>query len=266
LTQSPLQFLTYRIEFFNSNHHTAGFSNSTTTASGPPPPPVDGLKAEGTRLGILLSWNSIDREGAVVLHREDLSPVHSKSSKAVNAPFHTATPAAIWLGTQEAEGTPTNRILDTNVLPDTLYRYTAQRRLKLQVDSREIELRSQLSAPITVTLRRIYPPPAPTELTAVGFASGEPPAFAVDLVWQPANARGLVTPLAGYNIYREPVDADGKETAPQIQLNRSPTPSPAFHDTTANPHIRYRYSVSAVDAQGNASGLVTTILEPSAVN
>jgi hypothetical protein len=75
------------------------------------------------------------------------------------------------------------------------------------------------------------------------------------------NEAGLVTPLAGYNLYRESLSAAGEPTAPRIQLNSSPIPQPSFHDTTANSASTYRYSVTAIDAKGNQSSAATVVLQ-----
>ncbi|WP_216850189.1 hypothetical protein, partial [Granulicella sp. L46] len=70
------------------------------------------------------------------------------------------------------------------------------------------------------------------------------------------------TPLAGYNLYRETLNATGEPTAPRTQLNSSPIPQPSFHDATANSTSTYRYSVTAIDANGNQSSATTVILQP----
>jgi hypothetical protein len=115
-------------------------------------------------------------------------------------------------------------------------------------------------------LHQVYAPPAPTALTAAGFFSGERNAFAVDLIWQPIDEAGLMTPLAGYDIYREPIDANQQPTAVRVRLNQAPIPSPAFHDADASAGVRYRYSVCSVDVKGNRSSIISTILEPIATN
>jgi hypothetical protein len=148
------------------------------------------------------------------------------------------------------------------------YSYTAQRRITLQLGGHAIELRSSLSAAIPFILQEIYPPLEPTGLTAVGFfaseAANSSPTYAVDLIWQPVDDTGLLEGLAGYNIYREPVDAANIPLKARTRLNAAPIRTPAFHDTTANPATRYRYSVSAIDSKGNESLTATVLLEPSA--
>jgi hypothetical protein len=276
LTDGPAKLLAYRVEFFSPAGRSAGLSEPAFTATGPAPAPVDNLHVDGTRLGILLSWNSSPDAGDVLLHREDLAPKPPKprktstgaaAPKAAKNPAQAsapgnATPGTVWLGAQHPGDAQTSRTLDTAALPDTPYRYFAQRRVILELGSRSIELRSQPSAATTFTLLQKYPPPAPTGFTAVGYvapaSAGTPAAFAVDLIWQPVDEAGLVTPLAGYNLYREPIDGSAR----RHQLNTAPIPSPAFHDTSASATSSYRYIVTAIDIKGNESPAATVLLQP----
>ena len=278
LAQGSPRLLGYRVEFFSAASRSAGASAPAFTAAGSPPAPVDGLHAEGSRLGVVLGWNASAQTGDVLLRREDLAPTHPKQQKPSSS-ASAAAPSIVWLGTQgptDSASQP-NRTLDTTAAPDTPYRYSAQSRVTVRLGDNSIELRSLFSAPVTFTLREIYPPLAPTGLTAVGFFASAPsaptgtsPAFAVDLIWQPVDDTGLLAGLAGYNVYREPLNASGEPAAtsnpaaPRTRLNTAPIPVPSFHDTTANPTPRYRYSVTAIDAKGNESPAVTVLLEPSA--
>ena len=243
------QLITYRVEFFSPASRSAGPSNQAFTASGQAPASVENLHAEGSRLGTIILWSPSETPGDVVLRRENLSPATSKSKPI------------IWLQTNDANSA-INRTLDTTALPATPYRYTAQRRSSVHLGDRTIELRSELSAPIVFTLSQTYPPPAPTGLNAAGYST-ETSAFAIDLIWQPVNETGLVTPLAGYNLYRETLDAAGRPTSPSTQLNTSPIPQPSFHDATANAAATYRYRVTAIDAKGNQSPAITLVVPPS---
>jgi hypothetical protein len=257
LTEGPPQLLAYRVEFFSPANRSAGPSNQAFTASGPAPAAVENFQAEGSRLGIILHWTPSSQGGEVILLREDLAP------EKPGHPGHT--PVAVWLQTNDSNGKfgTADRTLDTTALPDIRYRYSAQRRTNLQLTNHSIELRSALSTPIEYALLKIYPPPTPTGLTAAGYSSGAPSAFAVDLIWQPIIEAGLITPLAGYNLYRETLTAAGEPSAPRTQLNASPIPQPSFHDATANSASTYRYSVTAIDAKGNQSSATTVILQPS---
>ncbi len=253
LTEGQPQLLAYRVEFFSPANRSAGPSNQAFTASGPAPAPVENFHAEGSRQGIILQWTPAP--GEVILRREDLAPAK---------PGHPKTPSVVWLQTTDSttKSNPQDRTLDTAAFPDIPYRYSAQRRTRLQLATHAIELRSTLSNPIDYTLQRIYPPPTPTGLAAAGYSSGTPSTFAVDLIWQPITETGLITPLVGYNLYREQLSAAGAPTGPRTQLNSSPIPQPSFHDPTANPTSTYRYSVTAIDAKGNQSSATTVVLHP----
>ncbi|MFP5231598.1 MAG: hypothetical protein ACLGQX_03095 [Acidobacteriota bacterium] len=77
-------------------------------------------------------------------------------------------------------------------------------------------------------------PPPPTGLTVAAYfnptPSMTPSSFAVDLIWQPIDATGLMTPLAGYNVYRQRLDAGLHPIGASRQPNTAPQPTPAFHD------------------------------------
>lgn len=247
LTEGPPQLLAYQVEFFSPANRSAGPSNEALTASGTAPAPVANLQAQGSSQGIILQWTP--SPGNVVLQRENLGPKTPK------------TPSTVWLQANDSNG-QNAETLDTTALPDNPYRYVAQRRTTVQLASHPIELRSSLSPPITITLSRVYPPPSPTGLTAVGYSSGSPSVFAVDLIWQPVDEAGLITHLAGYNLYREPLNAAGQSTSKPHQMNTLPVPQPSFHDATADPAATYRYSVTAVDTKGNESPAATATLTP----
>ena len=261
LIQGSPQLLAYRVEFFSPANRSAGPSNQAFTASGPAPAAVENLHAEGSRLGIILQWTPSPNPGQVVLRRDDLAPAKPKSPEPTTSKTE-AEPSTVWLQTNDSNGSKAHT-LDTAALPDTPYRYIAQRRTTLQLANHSIELRSALSTPIEYTLLKVYPPPKPIGLTAAGYATGTPSTFAVDLIWQPITEAGLITPLAGYNLYRETLTTAGEPSASRTQLNSSPIPQPSFHDATANAASTYRYSVTAIDAKGNQSTATTVVLQPS---
>lgn len=270
LASGKARLLGYRVEFFNAKGKSAGRSEPAYTVAGEAPAPVEGLQIEGTRLGVLLRWNATQQPGEVLLEREDLAPV-PKTARKQNASANgrpkkksTATSNLVWLKTN-AKATDTQhpaQTLDATALPDTPYRYTAVRRETFRFGDQTLELRSSKSTPLNFILHEVYPPQAPTALTAVGFVTtatdGTASPFAVDLIWQPVSETGLIAELAGYNVYREAPDGAGKK-----KLNSAAVLVPAFHDTTAVAGVRYRYSVTAVDIKGNESPAATTVLETS---
>jgi hypothetical protein len=236
LTRGQPRPLSYTVELLNLSGHSAGPSAPAFTAAGEPPAPVAGLRAEGSRLGILIRWNdSAQVPGEVLLQRENPGP-----------PLDPKTPETIQLTAPPAiSNSARASLLDTTVKPETPYRYTATRRLTVELSGRSIQLLSTPSSTLELTLKPIYPPPSPSGLTAAAFTSNAG-IFSVDLIWQPINDAGLITPLAGYNIYRA-------TTGNRSRLNPAPLTLPAFHDTTALPNTRYRYIVTSVDVKGNES-------------
>jgi len=300
LATGAAHVLAYRVELFSDAGRTAGFADPAYAASGAEPSPVEELHAQGSRLGVVLSWKPTTGpdDGAVVLRREDISPnpkmpAHAAhhampGSSAGTSPSKPATarssssaalpktpkaakasednePNVVWLTTAPqpdplagdsavADPVQTARdgiTLDETALVDEPYRYTAERRRSMTFGGRTLELRSEVSAPIEFTLHDVYPPPAPTDLSAASFDNPKP---AIDLIWQPVDDPRL----AGYNVYRD--GGDGNKT----RLNTAPVALPAFHDDTVTVGQKYRYSVTAVDAKGNESVPVVTMIDPSA--
>ncbi|HEY5380637.1 MAG TPA: hypothetical protein VIJ65_00145 [Acidobacteriaceae bacterium] len=255
LTAGPPRVLIYRVQLENTRGRTAGWSASAYTLAGAAPPSVKDLHAEATRQGILLRWRPAPRQTTatdVLLHREPIGPPPTLKAKpkSKNEPTWFATNA-------DTAGTAAAESLDSSAQENVPYRYTAVRRQKVSIDGHPLEMRSADSAPIEITLRDIFPPPVPTALNAAAFT--EAGHFAVDLVWEPVEDPGL----AGYIIERQPIDASGTATGPSQRLSPTPVTLPAFHDASANPAQRYRYSVSALDTHNNRSAAVSVIVEPS---
>ena len=265
IAQGQPQTLAYRVEFFSPAGRSAGLSNPAFTAAGPPASPVQDLRATGSRLGVILTWNATNQPGEVRLKREDLAFQASKPGPQTK-PSKESSRTTVWLAASPLNDTShAAQMLDSSALPDTPYRYVAQRRVSLELGNKSIEILSEPSAPVTYTLHEVYPPPTPAGLTAVGYFSkpslpDSPPPFAVDLIWQPIDNAGLTAGLTGYNVYREAIDPT---TDPRDRLNTAPLQTPGFHDPSADSALRYRYSVTAVDTKGNESPPVTVILEPS---
>jgi hypothetical protein len=289
LHSGPPQPIAYRVELFNGAGKTAGYSQAVYTLAGAPPPVVRGLKASGSRLGVVLQWDTEPSSaGEILLKREDLGAAQAQPSPAASIGAHEpakqhnshklqenpahnmgASEATIWMaaGTRAEPLAEASRTLDATAVRDTPYRYTAIRRQMVKDGDLTLEMRSVPSAPAEITLRAIYPPAAPIGLTAASFVTQSAPgtqisgggAFAVDLVWQPVEDGDL----AGYNVYRQLLGADSKPTGALERLNASPVQQSSFHDASAVAAGRYRYSVTAVDTEGNESGAVSMVLEPN---
>jgi hypothetical protein len=279
LTVGAPHLLGYRVEFFNADGRSAGKSQPAFTVSGEAPGPVSSLHSEGTRRGILVEWSPTPKaNGEIILNRIDLrskpviqtkafTPKPSRNARITDSAMkHDIRDDETWLSTNSATG----RTLDTNVVTGEPYRYTAIRRIMVPLGNRTFEIRSAPSAPTDITLAETFPPDAPTALTVAGFqppaAAGEIAHFAADLIWQPVDnsvAKQIASPIVGYNIYRESLDAQGHITASRTRLNAAPVAIPGYHDTTAEATIRYRYSVTAVDGKSKESASAYVTLDPA---
>jgi len=279
LTVDPASLLAYRVQILNAHGHSAGPSPEAFAAAGAAPPPVEQLRAAPSPDGAMLEWRQNLTTAAVELDRLPVGPngvviepappkTSSKSSSPSKpatrkqpAPPQKPTPATTPKPLQTAPATPIEVKLRTPIQPadsggtidhtaekgDT-YRYTAQRVLSVSLGGHALELRSAVSPPVTVVIRDIFPPPAPTGLEAIpGGATAAD--RSIDLSWTP----NTDADLAGYIVYRQDTDSKGAVTGTVTRLNPTPVVGPAYRDQTAMAGRRYAYHVTAVDAAGNES-------------
>jgi hypothetical protein len=280
LTSGTPSLLSYRVQFFNAKGTSIGESEPAYTLAGEAPTPVTGLTATGARNGIVLTWTPVASiEDEVLLERTDLAPqaptkprpepkphtvtTSRRTSKhAIATPERTTSASVVWL--QANATAATGRTLDADAEPYTPYQYRALRRRTVKLGGRTLELRSALSPPQQIMLKDIYAPAAPKGLNVAAYfdRNSATPTFAVDLIWQPVDDDTRTAPLAGYNIYRETLDSQGKPVTPSTRLNATPIALPSFHDATAKPTDGYRYRVTAIDTKANESTAATATLEP----
>ena len=239
--------LTYRVELLNRAGRSAGLSPAALVAGGAAPPPVADLRVETARAGALLQWRPEDAADAVELERSQVGPAAKPKQQKTFGPGN-AEPAVVHLRADKghpgaAPFTPdAGGMLDATAVRGQTYTYTAQRVRHVVLDGRALELRSAVSPPVTVTLRDVFPPQAPTGLEAVAGESGG--VVGIDLSWTP----NTEDDLAGYIIYRRELP-DGKEA----RLTPALVPQPAFRDTDVVLGRVYIYTVVAVDSAGNQS-------------
>lgn len=320
LTGGPARLLTYRVELSNAAGRSAGFGDAAYSAGGPSPAGVAGLRAEGSRGGVVVRWQGdagVGRAGSeVVLRREQVgglapgtervlpkagegippkagsktarAPVAKRAAKREGKRTGGEGPGVMWLhtdptpdplqqgqaheqgGAHEAvSAPPANGVLDDGAVVDGTYRYAAERQQTVQLGGHTVTVESVLSAPVEVTLRAVYPPPAPTDLAGtsfpVGTAGNEAGAggVAVDLIWTPADDAKTV----GYYVYRERLGSGATGAGSRSRLTVQPVRMPAFHDVLppelagATATVRLRYSVTAVDGSGMESAPVTVVVE-----
>jgi fibronectin type 3 domain-containing protein len=109
---------------------------------------------------------------------------------------------------------------------------------------------------VTVVMRDIFPPSAPSGLEAVpgGVSAAD---RSIDLSWTPNSDADL----AGYFVYRQDIDPHGAVTGTVTRLNTTPVVGPAYRDQTALAGRRYAYHVTAVDTAGNESAPSANVQE-----
>jgi hypothetical protein len=282
LTTDPPALLAYRVQILNAHGHSAGPSPEAFAAAGAAPPPVEQLRATATRDGAMLEWRSQDSSAAVELDRLPVGPngevigppppkpaskssprpggkKADKATKPASAPAPPPTPPAKPLlaappapievklrapaNPADAGGT-----IDSTAVSGQTFRYTAQRVRSVTLEGHSLELRSSTSPPVTVVMRDIFPPSAPSGLEAVP-GGATPSDRSIDLSWTPNSDADL----AGYFVYRQDIDPHGAVTGTVTRLNTTPVVGPAYRDQTALAGRRYAYHVTAVDTAGNES-------------
>ncbi|MEO8034331.1 MAG: hypothetical protein ABI837_07845, partial [Acidobacteriota bacterium] len=111
-------------------------------------------------------------------------------------------------------------------------------------------IESDPSEGASATFKDLLPPPQPASVTALI----EPKA--IRLIWDAVDAPDL----AGYKVYRTEGMGHGADIKDigTIPLFTIPANTTRAIDPKADPGIAYRYSVSAVDKNGNESSRATT--------
>jgi hypothetical protein len=283
LTVDPASLLAYKVQLFNSHERSAGSSAETFAAAGAAPPPVEQLRPTSIREGIQLEWQQqkdtppghaqvqLDRH-LVTPSPASATPAPANSASTAPKPTlrsksrKTSPPSAF--ASAKPQATPTTQpktpddvkletpknatdaggTIDQTTQKGESYRYTARRVREISLAGHVLEVRSELSAPVTVAMLDTFPPGIPTGLEAVpGGATASD--RSIDLSWAP----NTDADLAGYSVYRQEVTSTGQVAGPATRLNPSPIVGPAYRDQTAIPGHRYAYRVTAVDATGNES-------------
>ena len=193
--------------------------------------------------------NSGDRVEVDRVHFASVVKIDTKSAKQLSPGPAGKEPALVRLrASPEAEGDSLFRpdaggMIDPGARRGESFVYTAQRVRQVVLDGRMLELRSAVSAPVTVVMRDKFPPQAPSGVEATAsWVAGAP---GVDLSWRP----NTEDDLAGYLVYRVDVDSG----AGNVRVTPAPFLQPAFHDVAVAAGHTYWYTVTAIDAAGNQS-------------
>jgi len=228
--------LSYFVELENARGRSAGPSNLARVVAGEAPAAVAGLRAQVSKAGVVLRWQSSTGDStAVRLDRRLLTP----------QPKHDPLGAAAEPAEQDllvSERVAEGRALDRTAQFGEVYEYRAQRVARVSVEGETVELAGGLSEPIRVEVRDVFPPDVPAGLAAVATAPEN--GAAVDLNWQP----NTEPDLAGYIVYRNEGDGAWQRVSPA-----KPVATPVYHDAAVQPGHTYRYTVSAVDQGGHES-------------
>ncbi|MGA3161893.1 MAG: fibronectin type III domain-containing protein [Terracidiphilus sp.] len=248
--------LSYFVELRNHNGRSAGLSNAAVVLAGDAPAPVANLSAEVRKTGVVLRWaplqTAAQESSAIRLHRTLLNPPPAKpqqGQQGLLAPQPEPVDQNLLVDSCAPEAVKGGcRALDSSIRFGQVYEYRAQRVARIPVEGKTFELAGELSAPVRVEARDIFPPAVPTGLAAVAATSesgtGNAPQYAIDLSWQPVTD----SDLAGYAVYRQEGDAVWQRISPAGSLV-----PPAFHDAQVQPGHSYRYAVSAISQGGYES-------------
>jgi hypothetical protein len=249
LASGPPRPINYVVELRNRRDRSAGKSNAATILAGAAPMKIEGLKAEARKQGVVLSWTPDGRSTAVRLQRRLLTPLSSKAEKGLMAPAAEPLEQNLLVDTgSDLDSQGGSRAIDETVRLNETYEYRAQRVSRVDADGKQLELAGELSAPIDIEVKDVFPPAVPSGLAAVAAAAetgaGPGAGPAIDLSWQPDTEPDL----AGYIVYRREDGGDWQRISPA-----TPGIEPAFHDAHVQPNHTYHYAVSAADKGGHES-------------
>src|SRR6185312_6828280 len=228
--------LTYRVEVFNADGHSAGPSEPVFAAAGDAPQAVEAFRAEGSHAGIVLRWTPETKAtGEVLVRRDDLNVAPPKPAAAKKAAPATkgvggrknrsSSPAkaefgaskderTVWLHAAEGgKGNDSGGLVDATAKAEEPYRYTVARRRIVTLDGHDLEVWSDTSKDIEITLTDVFPPGVPQGAVVAGFPVEGADTLAADLVWQPDTE----SDLAGYNVYRQVLTADGSAAGAAVK-------------------------------------------------
>jgi hypothetical protein len=250
LTSEPHGAVRFFVELQNHAGKTAGPSNAAWVATGAAPPALTGLRLETSAEGVVLHWDPAPPQANLVLrlHRTlvtkpgavkqgEAKPGEARPSEANGAPPPEQQTLEVNLDRSDP-----GEALDHDATLDHVWRYTAERVLRVEIDRHALEIAGLPSPPVTVDAKDVFPPAVPAGLAAVADAQ----AHAIDLSWAP----DTTVDLAGYVVYRRDVTAG---TGMERISGKVPVVPPSFEDTNVIPGHRYAYAVSAVDQDGNES-------------
>lgn len=232
--------VSYFVELLNKKNRSAGLSNGVTVLAGATPGAVEALKAEVRKEGVVLSWTPDGEKAPVRLIRRLLTTTPKSQPQGPLAPVPEPVSQSMLVET----GVEQARALDQTAHLNESYEYRAQRVVHMDVNAKTLELAGEISPPIDVEVKDVFPPAVPTGLAAVASAGEGGNGPSIDLNWQP----NTETDLAGYIVYRSEGSGAWQRISPA-----TPSIEPAFHDAQVLRGHTYQYAVSALDKAGHES-------------
>lgn len=240
LTSGTTRAVSYFVELQNPAGKSAGPSNPAWVAAGPAPPPLTGLRLETRPEGVVLHWEPAPPAPSLVLRIHRMLVVQQQGASKVAQSSGGPPPEQQTLEVNLNKSDP-GEALDRDAPLNHIWRYTAERVLRVEADHRALDVGGRPAGPVTIDAKDIFPPAVPAGLAAVP----DEQAHAIDLSWTPDSEADL----AGYIVYRRDVTAGTglERVSPTLVV------PPSFHDTQVQAGHRYAYAVSAVDQDGNES-------------
>ena len=233
--------LAYRVQLLNAAGRTAGPSQVVYAAAGAAPEAVTGVRASSTKPGVVLEWAHVTGGAGDSV---ELDRVMESADSASNTP--AAKKDVALLGAESAESRfsarDTGGAIDRTAKAGETYRYTVQRVRAVPFQGKSLEIRSEPSAAVEVSVKTVFPPDVPSGLIAAPATSelGKP---AIDLSWEP----NVEVRIAGYKVYRR------TSAEPWRLLTPDAVTVAAYRDTAVTPGERYTYRVTAVNDAGMES-------------
>lgn len=248
LTSGTPRAVSFFVELRNRSGKTAGPSNPVWIATGPAPSGVSDFRVTTQAAGPVLHWQAAANEpGTVVrIHRTLVAqPGAAKPSESAGAPPPQEQTLEVDLGASDP-----GQAIDRDAGLDHVYRYTAERVFRFEVEGHPLEIAGAPSPAFTIDAKDVFPPAVPAGLAVVADEQSR----ALDLSWTPDAERDL----AGYIVYRR--DLTVGTNAERISGKALVVP-PSFEDKSIASGHRYAYAISAVDQDGNESARSSEVEE-----
>jgi hypothetical protein len=249
LKQYRGKFAVYMVRTAESRKKTSPDSNLAGARVYPAPNPISDLKAQLARSAIDLTWTAPQQTPvgpappikAYEIYRSEISSGKTSNTTA-------ATPEVLPIPGKKESAAQPQKIATTESASyediDISLGATYQYSVRSTVEDSGESVESADSNAVTITMRDVFPPSAPTGLVAVPVPAENGTSPHLDLSWN-VNPE---TDVTGYNVYRSE-----QESTPGPRLNSQLLPTPVFSDMSAVAGQHYFYRVTAVDRSGNES-------------